>query len=429
MNQQNERNHSLNIVSSTSRREFLGTALGTTASMTLLGSITGRAADAPATPPVAVSPATPRKIKLGFIGLGGRGAWLAGLFREHGGYEIHAVADYFSHVAEGQGDALGVDKARRFSGLSGYKKVLESGVEALAILDIPYFYPEQAKAAVNANCHVYLAKPVATDVPGCLAIEAAAKQAGQKQLCFHVDYQMPTDPVNIEIAQRIWDGALGKILSISTWGCGGGTGMAKETAREKTLENVFQELKWCQYIALGCDLANFDIHSIDAAMWITRQVPIAAYGQTRICRPNPVGDRHDFLVSNYECPNGMTWIHQSYAIPDVANGLGLVCDIRGELASAQVCYFGKSYIRGGPKAHGAVEVANLYAEGAKRNIATFFQQVIEGRHDNPTVRRAIDGTLAAILGREAGVRQTRVTMEEILKENKKLEIDLTGLKA
>jgi len=40
------------------------------------------------------TPAT-RKIKLGVVGCGGRGAWIAGLFREHGGYEMHAVADYF----------------------------------------------------------------------------------------------------------------------------------------------------------------------------------------------------------------------------------------------------------------------------------------------------------------------------------------------
>ena len=177
---------------------------------------------------------------------------------------------------------------RRFTGLSGYKKLLDSGIEAIAIEDIPYFYPEQAQAAVNAGCHVYMAKPVATDVPGCLAIEAAAKQATQKKLCFHVDYQMPTDPVNIEIAQRIWDGGLGKILSISTWGSGGGRRWQwtpRGKRRSKTSSKGcggFATSPWA-----GDQIGNFDIHSIDAAMWITRQVPIAASGQARICRPNP----------------------------------------------------------------------------------------------------------------------------------------------
>ena len=57
-------------------------------------------------------------------------------------------------------------------------------------------------------------------------------------------------------------------------------------------------------IALGGDqIGNFDIHAIDAAIWIMREVPIAAYGQARICRPNPVGDRHDLYALIYECPN------------------------------------------------------------------------------------------------------------------------------
>ena len=33
------------------------------------------------------------KIRLGLIGCGGRGAWIAKLFQKHGGYEISAVAD------------------------------------------------------------------------------------------------------------------------------------------------------------------------------------------------------------------------------------------------------------------------------------------------------------------------------------------------
>ncbi len=59
------------------------------------------------------------QIKLGVVGCGGRGLWIAKLFKAHGGYEMYAVADYFQHVADKCGDALGVNMDRRFSGLSG----------------------------------------------------------------------------------------------------------------------------------------------------------------------------------------------------------------------------------------------------------------------------------------------------------------------
>ena len=103
--------------------------------------------------------------------------------------------------------------------------------------------------------------------------------------------------------------------------------------------------------------------------------------------------------------------------------------MRGQLASAQISYWGKSFLRGGPKHYGGGEVESLYDRGAMRNLAEFHRAIVEGRFDNPTVRRAVDGTLTAILGREAAGRRTRLTMEELLKENKKLEVDLRGLKA
>ena len=74
------------------------------------------------------------------------------------------------------------------------------------------------------------------------------------------------------------------------------------------------------------------------------------------------------------------------------------------------------------------DATNLYEAGAVRNIATFYENVTAGRFENPTVRRSVDGVLAAILGREAAERRTRLTMDQVLKENKKLELDLSGMR-
>jgi myo-inositol 2-dehydrogenase/D-chiro-inositol 1-dehydrogenase len=405
------------------RRHFLGNVAATAASASLLGAGAGLAAEQPAAAPK--PPA--RKIKLGWIGCGGRGAWLAGLFLKHGGYEIHAVADYFPDLVDQGGETLGVPKARRFAGLSGCKKVLESGVEALGVLDVPCFYPEQAHAALAAGCHVYMAKPVAVDVPGCLAIEAAGKLATQKKLSFLVDYQMPTDPINIEIAKRIWDGGMGRLLAVSTLGGGGATALRADQPKGKTIESRLRGLVWCSDIPLGGDLiVNFDIHSIDAAVWAIRRRPIAAMGYSRICRKNPLSDCRDLCFVTYECPDGLLWSHQSFNIPD--HGRSLVANIHGELASAQISYWGKSFLRGGSKHFGGGEVASLYDQGANRNIADFYRAIVEGQCDNPTVQRAVDGTLTAILGREAAARGTRLTMEQLIQENRKLEVDLSGLK-
>ena len=326
-----------------------------------------------------------RTIKVGVVGCGVRGSWIAGLFQKNGGYEVHALAHYFQEAVNKCGDALGVDRRRRFTGLSGYKKLLESGVEAVVIIDIPYFYAEQAQAAVDAGCHIYMAKPVATDVPGCLAIKAAGKEATRKKLCFLVDYQMPTDPVNIEVVRRIRDGALGKLLSVSTWGLGGRE-ITEDPLREKTLENVFQGLRWIRDIALGCDsIGNFDVHPIDAAIWATGQVPVAVYGQARICRPNPRGDRHDSFTLYLRVPQRDA-VGPRKLLRSRPRQEAFLRRPRRILASAAINYGGKAYIRGGPKHYSGGNVVDLYVAGPKRNIAAFHQQIIEGRHDNPTVR-------------------------------------------
>jgi len=406
-----------------SRRQFLGGMAATAASASLLGSAAATAADQPAAAP---KPGQ-RKIRVGWIGCGGRGAWLAGLFQKHGGFEIHAVADYFPDLVDRCGDALGVDKSRRFTGLSGCQKVLQSGVEALVALDVPCFYPQRAQDAIAAGCHLYMAKPVAVDVPGCLAIEAAGKLATQKKLCFLVDYQMPTDPINVEIAKRIWEGGAGELLAVTTIGGGGGTRMHQDQPKGKTIEPRLRGQVWSSDIPLGGDLILvYDIHSIDCAVWVIRRRPTAATGYSRICRANPLTSRFDLCFVTYECPGGLLWNHQSFWVPD--HGPSLVCNVHGTLASAQMSYWGKSFLRGGPKHYGGGEVVSLYDQGAMRNIAEFYRAIVEARFDNPTVQRAVDGTLTGILGREAAVRRTRLTMEEVLKENKKLEVDLSGLK-
>lgn len=366
-----------------------------------------------------------RKIKLGLIGCGGRGKWIAKLFLEHGGYQIHAVADYFPQVADAAGEELGAEKTRRFSGLHAYRRLIESGVEAVALETPPYFFPEHATAAVAAGLHVYMAKPVAVDVPGCLAIEAAATVATQKQRVFFVDYQIPTDPFNQGVVQRIHEGGLGKIAYMTTFGFTRGY---EDPPLTGTIESRLQRLIWINDIALGCDyIGNFDIHAIDAALWVAGSRPISAWGASRLCREHPHGDAHDVCQVVFEFADGVLLNHCGQALNNNVEGT-LTCRIYGPTAYAQIEYWGKAFLRGGPKHYGGGAVQNLYKAGAERNIAAFYEAVTKGDFTNPTLRRSVDGCLTCILGREAAARRSQLTMEQILKENRKLEVDLKGLK-
>jgi len=408
-----------------SRRRFLGGGLAVAAA-TSLGSLPVLGAETATSAPKPAAPVYARKIKVGVIGNGGRGAWIAKLFQAHGGYEMWAVADYFQEVADKCGDELGVDKARRFSKLSGYKKLIESGVEAVVVETPPYFIPAHVTAAVEAGLHVYMAKPVAADVPGALQIEAAGKLATAKRRCFLVDYQMPTDPHNLEVATRIRAGGLGQIVRVVTTGHCGPT---KDTPKTATIEDRLRELIWVNDVAMGCDyIGNFDIHAIDAAIWALGRRPVVATGVSAIRRPNAYGDSRDVCALIYEYADGLIHQHAGQALKN-SNSAELSVAIHGTEANAFLTYWGKALLKGGPKHYGGGTVDNLYTTGAERNIARFYSEVTTGEFPNETCQRAVDGVLTCVLGYEAAGRHTRLTMDAMLKENKRMEVDLRGLKS
>jgi predicted dehydrogenase len=401
------------------RRHFLGGAAAAALCRTGLA----LAADSPASPPVK------RKIKVGIVGCGGRGSWLAELFRRHGGYEFVAAADYFQDRADKTGALLGVDK-KCFSGLSAYKRLIESGAEAVILETPPYFFPEHAAAAVEAGLHVFMAKPVAVDAPGALKIGALGEKATRDQRVFLVDYQMWTDPVNQEVYRRIRAGGLGTLQMVFSVGAGGG-GCYDPPLTGNLADRLTNQI-WTNDDALSCGhIGIFDVHVIDALIWALGRRPVSAYAKGGRFRKDPHGDAFDTDFVTYVFEDGLAWNHQSARGPThdwLKQAASLEGSIQGSDAVARLSYWGKAYLRGGPKHFGGGQVADLYDAGAKRNIATFYANILGGDFGNQTALRSVDCTLTCILGREAARRGTLVTMDQVIKENKRLEIDLKGLK-
>jgi len=402
-----------------SRRRFLGSALAAGVSSAVLGTDSFAASDEAA----GESPVKhKRKIKLGLIGCGGRGSWLADLFTQHGGYEISAVADYFPDRCARVGDKFDVDKARRFSGLDAYKRLLDSKVEAVVIVNVPHFHPTHARAAVEAGCHVYAAKPVAVDAPGALKVQAAGKLATKKQLCYLVDYQMGTDPVNIEVVKRIHAGGVGRLGHIDSLGF-------SPPWSEPQIKTPEDRLRiWLVTTALSGDvIVENTVHSINAVLWVTGRRPVSAIGRSRICRPQPRTEFREIYLVTYEFEDGLIWTHRCQSLHNQLDW-ALKADVYGTRATALISYKGRSYLRGGPKHYGGGAVESLYDRGAIRNIATFYDNILNGNFENSTVQQAGDDALTAVLGREACNRGICFKMDDLIRENKVLEFDTTGLK-
>ena len=365
------------------------------------------------------------RIKAGVIGLGSRGRMIAGMLQKHGGYEITVVADYFERVADAAGEQFNVPKARRFSGLSGYKKLIADDVEAVFMETPPYCFGEHVEAAVEAGRHVYIAKPLGCDVPGCLRIRKAAEKAAAQNKVFLCDFQTRTDPFFIEGIKRVQNGAIGEIGMISSEYNDEAFGDPPLT---ETVESRLEHLIWVNDEALGGSyLVNAGIHAVDVALWIAGQMPTSATGASRLVRADAHGDSHDVYSLTYEFANGLILNHRG---EHLKNRFEFRCDCfaQGRDGYLETGYTTRVRILGNRTGYRGGDVVNLYPAGAERNIATFHRCVTEGRYDNPTVEPSVSATLATILGREAARRRTKLTLDEVIRENRRLEPDLSGLK-
>lgn len=366
------------------------------------------------------------RIKAGVIGLGGRGRMIAGMLQQHGGYEITAVADYFPQVADAAGEQFKVSKAQRFSGLSGYKKLIAADVEAVFMETPPYCFPEHVEAAVAAGRHVYIAKPLGCDIPGCLRIRDAARSAQKNKRVFLCDFQTRTDPFFIEGVKRVREGAIGEIGMLSSEYNDESFADPPLTA---TVESRLQHLIWVNDEALGGSyLVNAGIHAVDVALWIAGEMPVSAAGASRLVRADPHGDSHDVFSITYEFANGLILNHRGEHLKN-RSGFRSDCFAQGRDGYLESGYTSRVRILGNRTGYRGGDVVDLYPRGAERNIDTFHQCVTQGTCTNSTIEPSINATVATILGREAARRRTKLTLNQVLQENRRLEPNLTGLKA
>jgi len=396
------------------RRKFMAGASAAALSFTILRPETVRGAEANS------------KISLGLIGCGGRGKWIADLFEKNGHYKVTAVADYFSDRADEAGQKFQVDAAHRYTGLSGYRRLLEQKLDAVAIESPPYFHPEHAEAAVDAGKHVYLAKPVAVDVPGCRSIGESGKKATAKKLCFLVDFQTRAHPAYQEAVQRVHRGDLGRIISVES-NYETSTMFANLDAQLRanpTNPEVRMRVWSLDKVLSGDVITEQNIHTLDVVTWFLNAEPIRAYGTGGRAR-DFLGSCWDHFALLFYFPGEVVVTFNS---KQVGHGYDdIMCRVYGIQGYADTHYFGKVTLRSNEEVFNG-EMTNLYIDGVVRNIATFYDNINRGDCTNPTVAPSVRSNLTTILGRTAAYQKREVTWQAMMSRNEKLEADLTGLK-
>ena len=254
------------------------------------------------------------RIKVGLIGLGGRGRGAVGNITDANPKDvvIHAIGDLFPDKVE-ETKKMWADKPkeqydlgdRTFSGWDAYKGVLATDINYVILATPPGFRPMQIQAAIEAGKHVFAEKPVAVDAPGCRAIMEAGKLAESKGLGLVAGTQRRHQAKYIETVKRLNDKAIGDIIGGQVYWIGN---TLWNKPRQPGWSDMEAQIRnWMYYTWLSGDLiVEQHVHNIDIANWVMGEHPrmaISLGGAQARVGPE-YGTTYDHFATDFEYSDG-----------------------------------------------------------------------------------------------------------------------------
>lgn len=149
------------------------------------------------------------EVKVGVIGVGGMGGQHARIFSEMPDVELFALADLNKKCLNEQAEKFGVENT--FEDYHNLIQLDELDIVDICIPDELHYNP--VMDTLEAGKHIFLEKPLATDLDEARKIVAASKNYNTK---FMVGYLLRFDPRYIQVKKAIDNGELGEIIYLVT---------------------------------------------------------------------------------------------------------------------------------------------------------------------------------------------------------------------
>ncbi len=253
-------------------------------------------------------------IRVGMIGCGGRntGAAVQALSADPGA-RLVAMCDILMDRVKTRREAIKgrmkdqvtVEDDHCFAGFDGYKHVIEAS-DVVLIANAAKFHPFHAMSALQAGKHVFVEKPHGIDPAGIKLMQRAAEVAQEKGLCLVSGLQSRYHTGYVETVQRIYDGAIGDIISIEENFLRAPYVVIDRAPGLSELEwqcSTQYHFRWLS----GDDVPQSLVHNLDRASWVLHDTaPIKCHGLAgRSSMTDPIyGDVFDHHSVVYEFANG-----------------------------------------------------------------------------------------------------------------------------
>lgn len=402
-----------------SRRNFLKTG-----SLATSGLVTAASLARP------VHAAGSDEIRFAVIGCGGRGQGAAeNLFTTSGNTKLVAVHDAFETTAKRAiralsrkyADKIDVPEDRIFSDLEGFKAAIDTDCDLVVIATPPAFKPQQFEYAVKKGKHVFMEKPVASDVAGVKRVLASVEESKKKNLLVGIGLQRRHEIQYRETIDRLHAGAIGDIVLLRVYWNGGGIwNHSRDVARGlmpqgvELTEMAYQCKNWYHFNWLSGDqICEQHIHNLDVGCWVKGSYPVECNGMGgREMREN--GDRSrsqifDHTFCEYTFADGTKMYSQGRHL---AGGWSIV----DEFAHGTM---GTSKIDGTISGKNAWEFEGGRQNGHQQEQNDLIEALSKGEIYNEGEYGALS-TFCAILGREACYSGSVIKWDELMNSDQDL---------
>ncbi len=217
----------------------------------------GAAAGAFAVPAVARAKGANERIRIGFIGPGGRGfsahvKTLAKLRANGAPVDLVAVSEVYTAQRDVVSDFIEKNAGAKPKLYDNYEDMLADGnVDAVSIATPDHWHAKQTLDALTAGKHVYCEKPMTRTIEEAMKVLDAWKASGK---VMQVGSQGTSDPTWNKARQLLQEGKLGKVMQITT-AYNRNSNIGQWRYYKLTKEMTPQNINWRRWLGLEYGLA------------------------------------------------------------------------------------------------------------------------------------------------------------------------------
>ncbi|MDP7566261.1 MAG: Gfo/Idh/MocA family oxidoreductase [Candidatus Marinimicrobia bacterium] len=373
------------------------------------------------------------EIKVALIGCGGRGTGaISQALEADPDVRLVAMADAFGDRAEEclktliekfvDSDKINVNRETIFTGFDAYKQAIDIA-DVIILTTPPAFRPLHFEYAISKGKHVFMEKPVATDVAGIRTVLAAGKEARRKKLNVVVGLQRHYQRSYQSIKNKIDRGKIGEIISGQVYWNSGGVWVRPRETGQTELE--YQMRNWYYFNWLcGDHIVEQHIHNIDVANWFIGSTPVSAQGMggREVRKGKDHGQIFDHHFVEFTYKNGQVVASQCRHQKGCMNRVEEVFQGTRGNVTTNSSHFGliKNKREKVVYNHEGEDDINPYQQEHNE----LFSAIKAGDYRMDDTNRGAEATMSAILGRMATYSGKKITWDEAMAFDHKLVPEL-----